>query len=72
MMWRTIRRNVLKEIVHHFALVVQRPVSRTRRRKKREKEYEHDQQNRALDAAACDDVKKYIKSCKKRNRLSQL
>ena len=26
--------------------------------KKREQEYELDQQNRALDAAACDDVKK--------------
>ena len=40
--------------------------------KKREQEYELDHQNRALDAAACDDVKKYLKSCKKRNRLSQL
>ena len=40
--------------------------------KKREQEYELDQQNRALDAAACDDVKKYLKSCKKRNRLSQI
>ena len=40
--------------------------------KKREQEYEIDQQNRAVDAAACDDVKKYLKSCKKRNRLSQL
>ena len=40
--------------------------------KKREQEYELDQQNRALDAAACDDVKKTLKSCKKRNRLSQL
>ena len=27
-----------------------------------EQEYELDQQNRALDAAACDDVKKYLKS----------
>ena len=26
--------------------------------KKREQEYELDQQNRAVDAAACDDVKK--------------
>ena len=40
--------------------------------KKREQEYELDQQNRALDASACDDVKKYLKSCKNRNRLSQL
>ena len=32
--------------------------------KKREQEYELDQQNRALDTAACDDVKKYLKSCK--------
>ena len=38
--------------------------------KKSEQGYELDQQNRALDAAACDDVKKYLKSCKKRNRLS--
>ena len=37
-----------------------------------EQEYELDQKNRALDADACDDVKKYLKSCKKRNRLSQL
>ena len=64
--------NVLKGIVHHFALGAQRPVSNTWRRKKREQEYELDQQKRALDAAACDDVKKYLKSCKKRNRLSQL
>ena len=40
--------------------------------KKREQEYELDQQKRALDTATCDDVKKYLKSCKKRNRLSQL
>ena len=40
--------------------------------KKREQEYELDQQNRALDAAACDDVKKHLISCKKQNRLSQL
>ena len=40
--------------------------------KKREQEYELDQQNRAVDAAACDDAKKYLKSCKKQNRLSQL
>ena len=40
--------------------------------KKREQEYEIDQQNRAVDAAACDHVKKYPKSCKKRNRLSQI
>ena len=40
--------------------------------KRREQEYELDQKNRAVDAAACDDVKKYLKSCKKRNRLSQL
>ena len=40
--------------------------------KKREQEYELYQQNRAVDAAACDDVKKYLKSCKKQNRLSQL
>ena len=40
--------------------------------KKREQEYELDQQNRALDAAACEDVKKYLKSCKNLNRLSQL
>ena len=38
--------------------------------KKREQEYELDQQNRAFDSAACDDVKKYLNSCKKRNRLS--
>ena len=38
----------------------------------REQEYDLDQQNRALDAPACEDVKKYLKSCKKRNRLSQL
>ena len=38
--------------------------------KKREQEYELDQHNRALDSAACDDIKKYLKSCKKRNRLS--
>ena len=40
--------------------------------KKREQDYELDQQNRALDAVSCDDVKKYLKSCKKQNRLSQL
>ena len=40
--------------------------------KKREQDYELDQHNRALDAAACDDVKKYLKSCKKRNRISHL
>ena len=40
--------------------------------KKREQEYELDQQNLAVDEAACDDVKKYPKSCKKRNMLSQL
>ena len=40
--------------------------------KKREQEYELDQQNQAVDAPACDDVKKYLKSCKKRNRLSQI
>ena len=28
-MWRTIIRNVLKEIVHHFALGAQRPLSRS-------------------------------------------
>ena len=32
--------------------------------KRREHEYELDQQTRALDAAACDDVKKYLKSSK--------
>ena len=37
-----------------------------------EQEYELDQQNRAVDAAACDDVKKYLNSCKKRNRLSKI
>ena len=40
--------------------------------KKRKQDHELAQQNRAVDAAACDDVKKYLKSCKKRNRLSQL
>ena len=40
--------------------------------KKREKEYELDHQNKSLDAASCDYVKKYLKSCKSRNRLSQL
>ena len=40
-------------------------------RKKREQEYELDNHNQALDAAACEDVKKHLKSCKKRNRLSQ-
>ena len=40
--------------------------------KKREQEYELDQQNRAVDAAACDDVKKYLNSCKNWNRLSQI
>ena len=40
--------------------------------KKREQEYELYQQNQAVDAASCDDVKKYLKSCKKRNRLSQI
>ena len=40
--------------------------------KKRKQEYEHDQQNQAVDAAACDDVRKYLKSCKKLNRLSQI
>ena len=40
--------------------------------KKREQEYELDQQNRAVDAAACDYVKKYLKSYKNRNRLSQI
>ena len=40
--------------------------------KKLEQEYEIDHQNRELDAVACNDVKKYLKSCKKRNRLSQL
>ena len=39
--------------------------------KKREQEYELDQQNRAVDAAACDNVKK-LNSCKYRNRLSQI
>ena len=32
--------------------------------KKREQEYELDQQNLSVDAAACDHVKKYLKSCK--------
>ena len=32
--------------------------------KKREQEYELDHQNREFDAAACDDVKKYLNSCK--------
>ena len=40
--------------------------------KNHEQDYELDQQNRALDAAAFDDVKKYLKSCKKQNMLSQL
>ena len=40
--------------------------------KNREQEYDLDQQNQALGAAACNDVKKYLKSFKKRNRLSQL
>ena len=40
--------------------------------KNHEQEYEVDHQNRALGVAACGDVKKYHKSCKKRNRLSQL
>ena len=40
--------------------------------KKREQYYDLDQKNRALDAAACGDVKKYLKSCKNQNRLSQL
>ena len=40
--------------------------------KKHEQDYGLDQQNRALDAAACDDVKKDIKSCKNQNRLSQI
>ena len=40
--------------------------------RKPEQEYELDQQNRALDVAACDDVEKYLKSCKNQNRLSQL
>ena len=40
--------------------------------KKREQEYELDEQNRAVDAAACNDVKKYLNSCKNRNRLSQM
>ena len=34
MMWRTIRRNVLKDIVHHFSLGAQRPVSSTWSRRK--------------------------------------
>ena len=36
--------------------------------KKREQQYELRQQNQGVDAAAFDDVKKYLKSCKKRNR----
>ena len=40
--------------------------------KKREQEYELDQQNQAADAAAYDGVKKYLKSFKKWNRLSQI
>ena len=40
--------------------------------KTREQDYELDQQNQAVDAAVCDDVKKYPKSCKKPNRLSQI
>ena len=40
--------------------------------KKREQEYELYLQNQAVDAAACDHVKKYLKSCKNRNRLSQI
>ena len=40
--------------------------------KKREQEYELNQKNQAVDASACDDVKKYPNSCKKRNRLSQI
>ena len=40
--------------------------------KNREQEYELDQQNRAVDATACDHIKKYLNSCKKRNRLSQI
>ena len=37
--------------------------------KNREQEYELYQKNRSLNAAARDDVKKYLKSCKNRNRL---
>ena len=33
--------------------------------KKREQEYELDQKNQAVDADACDHVKKYLTSCKK-------
>ena len=40
--------------------------------KKRELGYELGQKNQALDAVACDYVKKYLKSCKNQNRLSQL
>ena len=40
--------------------------------KKREQEYELDQQNRSVDASTCDDVKKYLMSFKKQNRLSQV
>ena len=40
--------------------------------KNSEQEYALDQQNQAVDAAACDDVNKYLNSCKKRNRLSQI
>ena len=40
--------------------------------KKREQEYELDQQNQEVDAADCDDVKKYPKSYRRRNRLSQI
>ena len=40
--------------------------------KRGEQYYELDQQNRAVDAAACDDVKKYLQICKKRNRLSEI
>ena len=37
-------------------------IQHTEEEKNHEQEYEIDQQNRALDAAACDDVKKYLKS----------
>ena len=40
--------------------------------KKREQDYELDRQNQAVDASACDDVKKYPKSFKNRNKLSQI
>jgi len=45
-------------------------IQRLEAENEKQRQYELDQESRALDAAAGEDVKKYLQSCKKRKRLS--